>query len=235
MVFKIDEKICEQFPEVMIGVVVAKSINNAGISEEILNLLREEERKVPDKIGQTILSEYPRIFSWREVYRKFGAKPKDNPSSIENLIKRVLKGESIRHINKLVDIYNFISLKYLVPVGGEDLNKVAGDIFLTFAKENEQPILLLGEKEPRPPHTREVIYKDINGAICRRWNWKEADRTKLTEETKNCILVIEAMPPVNREELQLAAEELASLVKKYCGGEMTTKILDKENLEILLD
>ena len=80
-----------------------------------------------------------------------------------------------------------------------------------------------------------LIYKDNNGAICRRWNWKEADRTKLTEQTKNCILVIEALPPVDEQELKQATDELASLVKKYCGGELTTHILNKENSEISLE
>ena len=235
MIFKVDYNIFERFPEVLLGVIVAKGIDNSGISQDVLDLLKSEEQTISAKIGQTIISEYPKISSWREAYRKFGTKPKDNPSSIENLVRRVVKGESVRHINKLVDIYNLISLKYLVPVGGEDLGKISGDIWLTFAKENELPILLLGEKEPRSPHVSEVIYKDNNGAICRRWNWKEADRTKLTEQTKNCILVIEALPPVDEQELKQATDELASLVKKYCGGELTTHILNKENSEISLE
>lgn len=234
MIFKIDYIIFETFPEVLLGVIVAKNIDNSGISREILDLLRFEEQNVSKKIGDAVISEYPKISSWREAYRKFGAKPKDNPSSIENLTRRVLKGESVRPINKLVDIYNYISLKYLVPVGGEDLDKISGNILLTFAKEDEAPILLLGEKEPRPPHTGEVIYKDDNGAICRRWNWKEADRTKLTEQTESCVLVIEALPPVAEQELKQATDELANIVKKHCGGEVAAYILSKENSEILL-
>lgn len=234
MNFKIDSSIFEQFPDVLIGVVVANDINNQGEDKELLDTLRTEEANLPQKFEDIPVTEHPLIASWRETYRKFGAKPKDYPSSIENLSRRILKGDSVRHINKLVDLYNIISLRYLFPVGGEDLMKVSGDIELTIASDNEKAITLLGEKEPRSPHAGEVIYKDDNGSICRRWNWKEADRTKLTEETRNCILVIEALPPVTEEKLTSATNDLASLVTRFCGGTTTTYIMGKNNPSISL-
>lgn len=230
MIIKIDQNIFDTYPEVLIGVVVANNIDNRGTNPEIEALLRKAEREVPDKIGNLPIIEHSHIAPWREAYKRFGTKPKEYPSSIENLIRRTLKGERVRHINKLVDIYNYISLKYLVPVGGEDLDKVDGEIILTFAGQNENPVTLLGEKEPRPPYLGEVIYKDNIGTICRRWNWKEADRTKLTEETKKTILVIEALPPVDEIQLQSALKELEDSVNKYCGGKTSTSLLTKTNL-----
>ena len=75
------------------------------------------------------------------------------------------------------------ALNSLLPVGGEDLDKIVGDVLLTRAGTDEPAVFLLGEKEARAPHAGEIFYKDENGAICRRWNWKEADRTKLTPES----------------------------------------------------
>lgn len=46
------------------------------------------------------------------------------------------------------------------------------------------------------------------GAICRRWNWEEADCTKLTEATHKAVLVIEALPPVAPELLDRAVADL---------------------------
>ena len=128
----------------------------------------------------------------------------------------------------------FGTLKYMAPVGGEDMDKIQGDVTLTFAESNESAVLLLGDKESRPPHIGEVIYKDNISAICRRWNWKEVDRTKLTEETKNCFIVIEGLPPVDKDKVEKTMSELAELVKKYCGGEVTTTILDKANPQVQL-
>lgn len=232
MKFRIDQKIFEQYPEALLGVVVLRNINNKGEGEGLNQLLREAEKLAVEKVGNIPVAEHPNITPWREAYRKFGAKPKDYPSSIENLIRRILKGEQVRHINKLVDIYNVISLRHLVPVGGEDTEKINGDVSLTFAGENENAIFLLGEKEARAPHPNEVIYKDDAGAICRRWNWKEADRTKLTEETTNAFMVIEALPPVGKEQLQAALSELSEMLKRYCSHEVAVTILSRDTLEV---
>ena len=230
----IDGTIFTEFPELILGVVILHDIDNSQDRAEISAMLRQAEAELPGKFGSTPVIEHPSIATWREAYRKFGAKPKNYPSSIENLTRRVLKGAQIGHINNLVSLYNTISLRYLLPVGGEDLDKVDGDIRLTRAGDDEPAVFLLGEKEARPPHAGEVIYKDDHGAICRRWNWKEADRTKLTQETKNAFLVIEALPPVSKDMVATAIQDLADSVRQYCGGVVSTALLDRDNREVRL-
>jgi len=232
MKFIIDKQIFEKFPSLNIGIIIAKDINNSGQLDEIQKELRIIETAIQNEFVSETLSQSPKIDVWRKAYSSFGAKPKENKCSVENLYKLVLQGINIKHINKLVDIYNFISLKHMLPVGGEDLNKVNGDLQLTFAKENELPVLLLGDKEPRPPHPGEIIYKDNVSTICRRWNWRETDRTKLTEDTKNCILVIEGLDPVTKVDIEKATKELKELIEKYCNGKLEYTILDINNNEL---
>jgi DNA/RNA-binding domain of Phe-tRNA-synthetase-like protein len=234
MRFIIEGAIFDDFPDARIGMVSAQGLDNRGGDSEITELLRKGEASLIETMQGTPITEHPRIAPWREAYRKFGARPKKYPSSIENLARRTQKGERLRHINKLVDIYNAISLRHLVPVGGEDLDRVEGDIRLTYAGEDEPPVQLLGEPEPRPPVPGEVIYKDDVGAICRRWNWKEADRSKLTEDTRTAVLVIESLPPVSRGELEAAARELAKLVENHCHGETQVTILDNKHHSVEL-
>ncbi len=230
----ITDKIFDEFPELILGVVILHDIDNSQNQAEITEKLRQAEATLSNRFGNTPVVEHPHIATWREAYHKFGAKPKDYPSSVENLIRRVLNGATIKHINNLVSLYNIISLKHIVPVGGEDLDKIVGDVVLTRAGNEEPAIFLLGEKEARTPHTGEAIYKDEMGAICRRWNWKEADRTKLTQETRNAFLVIEALPPIPRDTVETAIRELADLVKQYCGGAVSTAFLNKDNRETKL-
>lgn len=231
MQFKIADPIFEKFPGLNLGIIAARGINNFGVLAEVQEKLRGEEERIRTNYNTETLSQDPKIDVWRKAYAAFGSKPKEHKSSVESLYHLVLKGVRLRHINNLVDIYNFISLKHLLPVGGEDTDKIQGDISLTFATENEPPVLLLGDKEPRPPHLGEVIYKDDISAICRRWNWREAERTKFTEETKNCVLVIEGLPPVTKEEIETATKELKEIVEKYCGGTLAYSILDKDHSE----
>lgn len=230
----ITDTIFDEFPELVLGVVILHNIDNSQNRAEIIELLRQAEATLPSKFGNTAIIEHPYIATWREAYRKFGAKPKDYPSSVENLTRRVLNGATIGHINTLVSLYNTISLRHILPVGGEDLDKIVGDVLLTRAGNDEPAVFLLGEKEARPPRAGEIIYKDEAGAICRRWNWKEADRTKLTQETQNAFLVIEALPPVPRATVETAIRELADVVKEYCGGFVSSAFLDKDNREIKL-
>ncbi len=220
----------ELFPDASLSVVVARGIDNSRRGDEA-ELLRAAQANAPARLGGKPLTEHPRIHCWREAYRAFGAKPKDYPSSIENLLRRALKGEALRSINPLVDLYNVVSLTHLLPAGGEDLDAIEGDIVLTRASAVEPAVKLLGESEEKAPKPGEVIYKDDRGAICRRWNWKEADRTKLTESTRNAVLVLEALPPILDSELEEAARELSRLVLVRCGGETRIEVLDRQRPE----
>mgnify|MGYP001237831395 FL=1 len=232
--FRIDPALFDTFPDVLIGVIVARNIQNQGEQVEALTALRAQVESLPGRITGDLI-EHPHIAVWRSAYQQFGVKPKKYPSSIENLVRRVLNGYTIGHINTLVDLYNQVSLKYLLPVGGEDLDQTQGDIVLRFAGEAEPAVKLLGEADARPPYAGEVIYTDDLGAICRRWNWKEADRTKLTPETTRAILVLEALPPVNHSLLQTALADLDALVQQYCGAQTTHHILSRDHLSIGLE
>lgn len=222
-------QIFEKYPEAVIGVVVAKNIDNHGESQEINQLLRQEESKIKTEFDLENLAQSSLIQNWRKAYKLFDSEER---CSSEALIRVVLKGNQIRHINKLVDIYNYISLKYKTPVGGEDLNKIQGNIYLKFADGNEKFVVLSGT-EVENPKEGEVVYADDKEVICRRWNWRESDNTKLTEETKNAFLVIDALPPVTVGVVKNAVEEFAELVSKFCNAETMIFILNAENKEIV--
>jgi DNA/RNA-binding domain of Phe-tRNA-synthetase-like protein len=225
MTFQIEPAIFERFPQLKLGVLVLNNVNNTSPSQELEHLLKAAQENVRRDLSGITLSEHPQVAPWREAYRAFGVKAKDYPSSIENLLKRVLKGESLRSINPLVDLYNVVSLEHLLPVGGEDLDCLQGNMVLRFAGDNEPAIHLLGDAEAKAPKAGEVIYADDVGAICRRFNWKEAERSKLTANTKRAILVLEALPPVNEDKLQAALNQLKNLAERFCQASATIHIL----------
>ncbi len=226
MRLSIHESVLALFPDVAVGAAAVRGFVNDGEDPAVTQALRRAEAALPGKLGGTPPAEHPRIALWREAYRRFGAKPKDHPSSVENLVRRVLKGWTVPHVNRLVDLYNVLSLETLLPAGAEDLDAIVGDVELTIAGENEPAVRLLGEPEERSPRPGEVIYRDRLGAICRRWNWKEADRTKLTPSTTNALLVVEGLPPVGRDEIAAALAEAARRIRESCGGTVETAVLD---------
>ncbi|MEM5772881.1 MAG: phenylalanine--tRNA ligase beta subunit-related protein, partial [Candidatus Aenigmatarchaeota archaeon] len=218
----------EKYPEAIIGILVARNLDNHGENQEINSLLRQEESKIRSDFDLENLAQSPLIQNWRKAYKLFGS---DDRCSSEALIRLVLKGNQIRHINKLVDIYNYISLKYRTPVGGEDLDKIEGNIYLKFADGKER-FVVLGSTKEENPKKGEVVYADDKEVICRRWNWRESENTKLTEETKNAFLVIDALPPINEEVVKKALEEFGELVKRYCNADIQMFILNVKNRQI---
>jgi len=230
MKFKIDNKILEKFPGLNIGVIVVKGIDNTG-SCEIMDEIAVREKEIRENFNTGMLSENPKIADWRKAYSSFGAKPKKYKCSVENLYRMILNDISLKHINKLVDIYNYISIKHMVPIGGDDLDKIDGNIALKIANGDED-FVELGSTDSGHPKEGEVVYCDDNEVLCRRWNWRECDKSKMTEETKNVTLVIEAMPAVSVDELGSIMGELKDLVVKYCGGETKTYVLNEKNSEI---
>ena len=217
-------EIFERFPGVVIGTVVAREIDNTGAHPQLGERLRAAEAAVRAELAGTVLVEHPRILPWREAYRAFGAKPKKYPSSIEALVRRVIKGDELPSINPLVDLYNVVSLSHLLPGGGEDIGKLEGPLELRFAGPDEPEVELLGRPQPAAPLEGEVIYTDSIGAVCRRWNWREAARTCLGPETREAILVIEALPPMGAQEVAAALDELCSLAEHHCRAGCTSSI-----------
>lgn len=75
---------------------------------------------------------------------------------------------------------------------------------------------------------RKKLYYDLDGAICRSLNWREAQRTMLTEETTNAILVIEAVTPSQQERALEAIQELQAKIKDILGVEGEIQIINNK-------
>jgi DNA/RNA-binding domain of Phe-tRNA-synthetase-like protein len=224
----VEKEIFAVFPDFVGGILIAEGIDNSPIPEELSKLCKSVEDEVRKKFPTPeSLKQHPLIIRWQQAYKKFGADPHRYRPSSEALAKQVLKGNDICGINTLVDIYNYISLKYILPVGGEDIDSLRGNLRLCFAKGDE-PFLRIGGSENEPPFAGEVIYRDDEGVVCRMWNWREGDRTKLTEGTKNAVVVIDALAPAGEKIVREALNEMAGLVQKYCGGSVTTSIVKGE-------
>lgn len=229
----IDKKILKKFPSLNIGIVTAKNISNSGSDKEIYHLLEEVEKLIELNFTSEKLAEDPLISPWRTAYSEFGAKPSKYHNSVEALMKRILKGKKIPRINKAVDLYNYLSLKYLIPIGADDLDKIEGDIKLTFAKGTEK-FTPLGKKEKEKVDKGEVIYKDDKKVLCRRWNWRECEQSKITADTKNLIIYIEGLAPVKEKKLIAVCKEISELIKTFCRGKTEFFILNKKRNEVKL-
>lgn len=228
MKFKVNEEIFNKLEPLSIGVVYCRNINNHYEGSEIEEEFSQEKQSIKDRFADVELATYPVIQKWRQVYKSFGEKKKR--CSVEALIRRTVNGKEIPLINPLVDIYNTASLKFELPCGGEDLAKVNDDIELTIATGKED-FLPLGEDEMEHPEEGEIVYKSGNDILCGSFNYRESDITKLTNDTKECVLVIEYVNDEDTTRLQEMLDYLSKKVSEYLGAETSNYILTKNSNE----
>ena len=220
-----------QYPNVHIGVLVGRNMDNKGQIPELYNLQKEAIKNAQEQIGDQPPTKHPHIASWRELYRSFGTKAGDYRPSAEALIRRCIKTGKLPHINNAVDLYNIVSVRHVIPMGGFDLDKVDGNIYLRFSQGDEE-FIPLGPGTPETTYNGEVVYADDSRILTRRWNFRDAEATKITEETTNLVMFLDASSEIPVETVQLALAELESFYKKYCGGEYSTSIASKEKTVI---
>jgi DNA/RNA-binding domain of Phe-tRNA-synthetase-like protein len=205
-------QILDTWPDYMAVVVIAGRVGNGPSDEVSERLLADAERTVR---ASTLVraADDPRIAAWRHAFSEFGAKPSSYPSSAESLVGRVLKGGSLPRINALVDTYNAVSLRHVVPVGGEDLDRLEGDLRLVRAAGDEA-----FDGPDGTPRPGEVVWRDDLGVTCRRWNWRQGSRTRLTAATERAFFVFDRLPPLEPESLDAAVEELVGHLRARSPG-----------------
>ncbi|MFC6339530.1 hypothetical protein GIR22_12185 [Pseudomonas sp. CCM 7891] len=163
---------------------------------------------------QVVMSNEPawakvHLGAWAEVFRRFGAKPQRTPCSAEALRKRVLRDAGLPSIDPIVDLYNAISLEYAVPVGGENLATYVGTPRLVIADGSELfDTVKEGQTVNESPEPGEVVWRDDVGVTCRRWNWRQGIRTRLSSDATRMWFILESLPQMPLDALQEAGGRL---------------------------
>lgn len=216
---RVDPRIFETFPEYRVLILYAAGLENGPSGEWSVGQLRAAEAEARATFGDAKPASHPHVAAWRETLSRFGAKPSRYPCSVEALLGRVLKGQDLPAINRVVDAYNAVSVLHVLPVGGEDLDQLTGDSTLRFATGDEPFSLISGGEEViEHPEPGEVVWADSGGVTCRRWNWRQCRRTQLTEATRNAYFVLDSVAPYTLDALNAAGDELTRLLEGASPG-----------------
>jgi DNA/RNA-binding domain of Phe-tRNA-synthetase-like protein len=226
--YEIAPEIFERFPGYVRGVVVAQGVSNGPAPERLVGMLREAEASLRGRLSLEGLAEHPRIKSWREAYRTFGAKPSEFRSSIEALARRALRNEPLPSINTLVDIGTIVSLRHLIPVGGHAIDVCTMDIALRLATGRET-FVPFGSDKPERPLPGEVIFAEGDTVLTRRWTWRQGHHTLTLTETTAIEFNVDGLPPVAVTEVERASADLQELVQRFCGGSLRRDLLTQSH------
>ena len=172
-------------------------------------LLQAAETSARQALSEQPVDQLPHVAAWRDAYRAFGAKPQRTRNSVEALLRRAESG--LPRVNRLTDLYNAVSVLHQLPLGGEDLTRYAGAPQLVRATGTEPfDTTADGAAVIEHPDPGEVVWCDDAGVTCRRWNWRQARRTQLRDDTTTALFILDALDPMTDEALQAAADDLST-------------------------
>jgi len=161
----------------------------------------------------------PILRGFRKLHEAVGRSNKKNIASTEKLLTLLLETGKLPHVNLLVDIYNLVSVETGLSLGSHDIDKVAGGIHLRLTDGTES-FVPMGETAPKPVGAGEYAYTDEANRILCRLEVRQADATKITLETRNCILILQGNAATEPACLRRAADRLIGLATRFCGGEV---------------
>lgn len=234
LTYSISPEIFEKYPGYARAVVLAFDVHNGPSPASLVQMLRDAEASVRSQLTIDAIAEHPRIKSWREAYKAFGAKPSEFRSSVEAMARRALRGDELPSINTLVDIGNVVSLQHLVPVGGHSMDELTEHIALHLAAGDES-FIPFGSTELEHPLPGEVIFTEGSTVLTRRWTWRQANHTLTLPETRSIEINIDRLPPVELEELHAMASQVMTLVQDFCGGNLRYEVLDPHHPQMKLE
>ena len=227
MLFAIQKELFDCLSDLTLGVVVATGMDNSRPSPEIEQLLLQTVEELRRSFGSDKVQEHPRIKPWRAAFSKLGISGSKFPSSIESMARRILRGDPFPMINPLVNLYNSVSLKHLVPMGGHDLDPLTGNLFLGFA-EGCETFAAMGGGERITVPKGELVYRDGEEVLTRNWVWRQCDKDKTTEKTKNIFIPIDVLGEVGKEVAEEIIQELSILIPRHLGGSIFSAVLSRE-------
>ena len=202
------------FPDLLISVSEVGPITVRRKDPDVEKMKREIEAEARKIFDIEDLKDIPTIRLLRDFYWKLGIDPTKTRPSSEALIRRILNDREIPIINTAVDNYNIASIRTLLPFAGFDKDKLVGDLHLRFANEGES-FLGIGMDKPVILTGKELVFEDEESLVA-IYPYRDADRTKITLETKNVLLIACGVPGIDKARLDLSLSFALGLTEKHC-------------------
>jgi DNA/RNA-binding domain of Phe-tRNA-synthetase-like protein len=212
----VDPPVHARFPDYRAGLVLAENLTPGPSDPGSEKLLADAEARHGGGTAPG-WEAHPHIQSWRAAFRAFGAKPQRFRPSVEALLRRVPNG--LPRIDRLTDLYNAVSVIHVLPVGGEDVDAYRGAPRLVVANGDEPfDTVSAGQPSVEHPLPGEIVWRDDVGVTCRRWNWRQCVRTRLTTETTSAVFLLDALAGLSDAELEHASAALVDALRDTNPG-----------------
>ena len=228
MEFVVTPEIFERFPGMRIAVAVAHGVDNAGDRLALAEEWRAAWAGAAEAAVHGNAQSHPRVRPWRERFRAMGVSGKEFPSSIEAMLRRAMKGGEPFRINPLVDFYNAVSLRHVVPAGGFDLDQLRGPLELRLTRDGDH-FTALDADAPIPVPPGEIAYLDGATVLTRHFVWRQARTGLITPATRSVVLLSEIPGEVGEDVARQVLADLAAGLRDHFGAAPSADIVDADS------
>lgn len=202
-----------RLPGLRLVLLVANGLDNGTARPMVGEALAERQAILRAAWAQAEPHTHPYLARWREILRQLGAEPDRHVVSIEALVRRALGDRPVTSINPLVDLVTVVSLRYLVPVAGWDLDQLGAEPTLGFTTGTER-FVSLGTAGWEPVGAGELAYLSKAEVIARHFVGRPSEHGKITASTCRALVVVAI--PAGR------APNLGSRIREALVGLMAT-------------
>ena len=164
-----------------------------------------------------VLRSSPELAKFRDILTHVCVGKGRFSPSVENLYRLVLRRGTLPTINNLVDIYNLVSVRTRCSMGAHDLDRITTPVRLQPLSGSEF-FIPLGRRELQPVNAGEFGYVDADDRLLCRLDVLQAEFSKVTLDTRNVLMIIEATTAHQPETIQQAHDEVIQWVIRFCGG-----------------
>jgi DNA/RNA-binding domain of Phe-tRNA-synthetase-like protein len=200
------------------GAIVFRDVRITAASPELRAEIASEIQGVRDSFASPAeVRSCPEVAAFQALHRRVGVNPRKEQSSVERLLTLAVKRGELPAINSLVDAYNLVSLRTRCSLGAHDLDAIALPVSLRLLTGREA-FAPLGETTPAAVVPGEYGYVDGADRLLCRLDVRQADFSKVTERTRNVLLIVEGTAEHAPEVMRRALAEALELVTRYCGG-----------------
>jgi DNA/RNA-binding domain of Phe-tRNA-synthetase-like protein len=216
MRLKIDSELKTAFLDLT---VLAFHINGVKIQKRDTELEKFKvtvTQQIRNEYDLNTVKDHPTFRAYRDFFWSIKIDPTKIRPAAEALIRRILAGKTLPCINTLVDAYNLASIKTRIALATFDADKLEGDLLTRFAKEGEQ-FSGIGMEKPLILRGGEIVVSDKEKLVA-IYPYRDADNTKVTEKTKNIMMVVCGVPSVHKQDLEKASDVAQEYVTRFCGG-----------------
>lgn len=229
MFFRIEKNILNAGSGVYTGVVVASGLNNKDANPYILELLNQQIEKVDKELEGKNVKELSELDEYRNSMKSFGINPSKYPCSIEAILTRIMKKHEFPSVSPVVDLGNYISIKYKLPVGVHDINTMNGDLEVRLSVDSDctEDNKVNGEELK----TGEPVYAVNESIRTRKWLWRQMPAGRVTETSTDFIFPIDGFQN-NKDTVDAACTELVDLLNNIFGVEAEKNVINSENPEV---